>query len=824
MNKEFSLKKGEYLNLAGVQVMAFSDYYPAGHQSGISIIMHGKRIATNGDVRFEPTPGQWQPVPKKKERVVDTKAQSITTTLSYPDYDAHLKGFNPIIYPDFEFNYNVTLKPAGKSVIVTVDLDREIPERYAGKLCFNLELYSGELFGKHWLMDDKQGIFPRHPNGPVFERESNIKNAGHFENVDEWVSVEQLTKGSNEYSPIVADDILGEPYAIGKHFTSCPEDKLLRLSVECQDGELRLYDGRVNHNNGWFTISQEMPLGKTREAIKWIITPNCDDEWLYSPVVQVSQLGYHPSQSKVAVVEVDARDNKNYQISLIKYSADGEKVVASEPAKNWGEFLRYRYLQFDFSNINEPGLYQVVCGDSKSAVFQISENVYDRGVWQPVLEYFLPVQMCHMMVKEKYRVWHGHCHKDDARMAPTNRGHFDGYRQGLLTLTKYKSGEIVPGLNVGGWHDAGDYDLRIESQSGECYNLALAYEMFNVNYDATTINQAAHMVEIHRPDGENDILQQIEHGALTVLGGYRALGRMYRGIICNDLRQYVLLGDAATMTDGLPSEDDRWVFTEENPSKDFQTAAHMAAVSRALNGFRDKLSEEALEAAINLYEYTEADDNNKWCRNSRIHAAAELFITTEADKYKKDLLASWDIIVENYKELGWIGARVVDLLDDLDAGNKLREAMLAYKKELDEESLENPYGVPYKPFLYGAGWNIQGMAFRYYFIKKAYPDIFDNEFLFKALNFILGCHPGLNTASFASGVGAKSMTTAYGINRADWSYIPGGVVSGTALIQPDFPELLDYPFLWQQAEYVMGGGSSNYMFLVLAVIDALGRN
>lgn len=67
------------------------------------------------------------------------------------------------------------------------------------------------------------------------------------------------------------------------------------------------------------------------------------------------------------------------------------------------------------------------------------------------------------------------------------------------------------------------------------------------------------------------------------------------------------------------------------------------------------------------------------------------------------------------------------------------------------------------------------------------------------------------------------MTTAYGINRADWSYVPGGVVSGTALIQPDFPELLDFPFLWQQAEYVLGGGSSNFMFLVLAVRQILGR-
>lgn len=129
---------------------------------------------------------------------------------------------------------------------------------------------------------------------------------------------------------------------------------------------------------------------------------------------------------------------------------------------------------------------------------------------------------------------------------------------------------------------------------------------------------------------------------------------------------------------------------------------------------------------------------------------------------------------------------------------------------------ETPYGIPYRPHIWGAGWDIQSFGFRHYFLHKSYPDLFGTDFIYNALNFVLGCHPGLNTASFASGVGAKSATVGYGLNRADWSYIPGGVISGTALIRPDFPELLTFPYLWQQTEYVLGGGSSHYMFLVLA--------
>jgi hypothetical protein len=145
-----------------------------------------------------------------------------------------------------------------------------------------------------------------------------------------------------------------------------------------------------------------------------------------------------------------------------------------------------------------------------------------------------------------------------------------------------------------------------------------------------------------------------------------------------------------------------------------------------------------------------------------------------------------------------------------------REALMAYRDQLSRQTAETPYGVPYRPDIWGAGWTIQRFGYNHYFLVDAFPDIFSSEPLVNAMNFVLGCHPGSNQQSFASGVGSESATVGYGLNRADWSYIPGGVVSGTALIRPDFPELLVWPYLWQQVEYVLGGGSSHYMFLVLA--------
>jgi hypothetical protein len=98
----------------------------------------------------------------------------------------------------------------------------------------------------------------------------------------------------------------------------------------------------------------------------------------------------------------------------------------------------------------------------------------------------------------------------------------------------------------------------------------------------------------------------------------------------------------------------------------------------------------------------------------------------------------------------------------------------------------------------------------------SFPRITTPEYVFNAINFILGCHPGENTASFVSGVGVNSLTAAYGVNRDEWSYIPGGVASGTALIRPDLPELKVWPYLWQQTEYVMGGGATDFMLLIMA--------
>ncbi|HEU5136794.1 MAG TPA: glycoside hydrolase family 9 protein [Steroidobacteraceae bacterium] len=788
---DFKLNSQEYFERPGISVMYGQDYYPEGHQGGLSVIMHDERIASNGDVRLEPSPGQWSPIPKPGKREAVAATQEIRVALAFPDAERDRKGFNPIVYPDLKLNYTVRALPAGESIRVIVDFDAPVPKDWVGKVGFNFELFPGLLFGKSYQLGKTEGVFQRQPSGP-----------GEL--------------------PVLAR---------GPKLEVAPETQLYHLTIEAvRGGELQLLDGRGNHNNGWFVVRSLVPEGATGQAIEWLVTPHAKAGWLRTPVIQVSQVGYHPAQPKQVILEFDARDSRRENVILQRVGQAGQvKVVVDRKPDEWGRFLRYQYARLDFSEVKEPGLYVVKYGDQVSHPFRIGTDVFAREVWQPTLEYFLPAQMCHMKVLEKYRLWHGACHLDDARMAPVNHNHFDGYLQGPSTLTNYQPGEPVPGLAVGGWHDAGDWDMRVESQADTVYGLALAWELFQVDYDNTSIDQKTRVTEIHQPDGKPDVLQQLEHGVLSVVGGYQSLGRLYRGIIEPTLRQYVFLGDGALMTDnvvfdprktplqgapevGLPgSPDDRWVFTEENPRRELLTAASLAAASRALKGYNDELAARALKAAIEIYDRATPQEPL-----ARVGAATELFIATRDTKYRALLLEQRDAIAANVERVGWMVGRTLPLIKDKAYSRAIRDAVAAYRLKVDALAKETPYGVPYKPDIWGAGWNIQRFGWDQWMLHLSFPDVFPRTYALQALSFILGVHPGSNTASFVSGVGASSLTTAYGFNRADWSHIPGGSASGTALIRPDFPELKTWPFFWQQTEYVLGRGTMDYLLLVLA--------
>jgi len=122
---------------------------------------------------------------------------------------------------------------------------------------------------------------------------------------------------------------------------------------------------------------------------------------------------------------------------------------------------------------------------------------------------------------------------------------------------------------------------------------------------------------------------------------------------------------------------------------------------------------------------------------------------------------------------------------------------------MDAELARNPFGVPISAGGWGGSGQVLGFALRNYILHLAFPDLIGPEYTLRGLEYVLGTHPA-SSVSLVSGVGARSKTIAYGGNRADFSFIPGGIVPGIVIVRPDLPELQeDWPFLWYENEYVI---------------------
>ena len=370
-NNHLALNDSNYFETRGLNFFVFSNLYDATFDdskiSAVEIIHHGIRTATNGDVRMNPTPGQWDKLPKFVERMPDKEHNRIDVILEYPEYN---------------FEYKLTGEAREGGFYLSVNVDKPLPEALHGIAGLNMEFMPPVFFGHSYIIDGKHGLFPTSP-------------------------ADFMTTINGEVEPT--------PMANGKLIDIAPDEPLKHITIRTtDDNNLSLFDGRNKQQNGNFVVRTLLPAGKTGKIAEWFITAETQSDWVRKPVVSYSQVGYHPTQKKVAVVELDKNDKPLSTVSLYKVCSDGSlsKALSGTP-KTWGMYTRYNYLQFDFSSITEPGIYMLEYGDQRTAPFPIATDVFQKA-WFPTLDVFFPVQMDHMFVRETYRVWHGAAHLDDA--------------------------------------------------------------------------------------------------------------------------------------------------------------------------------------------------------------------------------------------------------------------------------------------------------------------------------------------------------------------------------------------------------------------------
>jgi len=811
-----------YLDTQGLSVIlyhsAFDRTFLDQKNTAMEMILHGQRVATNGDVRVLRTPEQWDPAATFKNRQADKDGNRLTAQLSYPEYQ-------------FDYRLEVTAEPGG--VRVTVHLDKPLPEKLVGHAGFNLEFLPSAYAGKAFVVDGAAaGMFPRTPRDPMVKLWPPVGEPGRLPYQQEWDEARGFMQP--------------QPFATGKAITLAADDAQYRVRVVSDSGPLELYDGRNRAQNGWFVLRTLIPAGKAEAALVWHIRPDVIPNWTRPPMVAHSQVGYAPGYPKVAVIELDPKFNAPRSAKLLRLGEDGSYKPAFEgPVSEPTPWLRYTYAKFDFSSVKQPGLYAIEYAGARTELFPIATDVYAR-TWQPSLDTYLATAMDHVSVREGYRLWHGVSHLDDARQAPPNRQHFDGWSMGPNLDSPFKPGEHIPGLNVGGWYDAGDFDIQTRSQFATIQDLSLAYQEFGLKWDELTVDWKARSVEMHRPDGIPDTLQQVKHGVLQVMAQIKAVGHTFPVVEEPTLRQYTHLGDGASKTDGRlyseklgPNEvngnysgvpDDRWAFTTKSAGMQYGSVATLAAAAPVLKGFDDALAQDCLDTAIRIWNDEHANPTPAPSRQGGFpgmgaveewNAAVQLLIATKGgEPYKKRVLELFPTVVQRFGFGGWSAVRALPYMDAA-FKQQLEAVVKTYVAQLDKELAATPFGVPPSRGGWGGSSAVLDLGVRMYFLHKAFPEIVGKDYTLRAANYILGTHP-VSSTSYVSGVGASSKVKAYGNNRADNSFIAGGVIPGYVVIKPDFPECIDdFGMLWFENEYIVGVAS--HWILAANAADALVR-
>ena len=799
--QDLQLNDLEYFERQGVNILVFSNSFNGGFNdeknSGIEVVHHGVRTVQGGAVRLNNTPEQWDLVPKMTSRKVDKKNGSIEVALRYDDYD---------------FDSRIVVTAKGKAVEIAVWLDKPIPEKLVGEAGLNMEFLPSQYWLKTFTTDGRLGRLPRYATSQTVTRPNSEKPRQFkgFKTFDD--------RGTGRF----VDPL---PLETGHRITMATDDPERMISISSDDAELRLYDGRMLAQNGWFVLRSVLPAGKTGKVVTWMVEPHAIPGWIRQPNIGFSQIGYMPGQPKVAVIELDKNDTPLTTAKLVRIGEGGTTETAYEGnIQTWGPYFKYNYVKFDFSAVTTPGVYYIEYGTTKTNDFLIDTHVYDK-ITDATTDVWVPIHMNHMYVTEGYRTWHGEPFKEGYLQAPES-DHFDLHSQGPTTDTKYKPYELIPGLNVGGFFDAGDFDIETSSNINVVQNLIRAWELFHPQRDETFVSQQQRYVDLHRPDGVPDILQFIEHGVLNLVAQAEQIGHMAQTLSNSVLDNYHHLGDAASITDGLhydpslkPYEvsadgkrsgtpDDMWAFTTRNPRLDLQAAGVFTSAARVLRGYNDDLADRAQKQADRLRNEAEqliakrprrdrqAEADNDWLTGTGDGTG-----TARASRFSRDIIRNLQTLLDSIP------------MKDAAYKEKLRPAVEQYNDYIHSFDTQNPYGVPIGLGNWAGVNAVLNFGITVNYAHIYFPDIVSKDEVYRVSNWLYGCHPYHNY-SFVAVVGAtRPKQVFYGNNRADFSAIPGNVAPGLLFRKPDhFENYDDWPFLWGQNEGTIAGNTQYVIF------------
>lgn len=394
------------------------------------------------------------------------------------------------------------------------------------------------------------------------------------------------------------------------------------------------------------------------------------DNTIETPDIQINQVGYRPSDEKVAVFR-DASVNSDFTVVNAETGDEvfSGKLTDEKENPNAGETNTYG----DFSGLTQEGTYKIKTADGKESYeFRIAEDVYD-DLMKDLLK-MLYLQRCGTALDEETAGDFAHeiCHTSEAVVYDTDKK-----------------------MDVsGGWHDAGDYGRYVVPGAKTVMDLMLAYETNPAIFgDDTGIPESG--------NGVPDILDECRYELEWMLKMQDdESGGVYHKVTCSNFPETV-----------MPEKEVNELILA--PISNTATGDFSAALARAYIVYKDidaEFAKKCLAASEKAYKYLSKAIGGGFVNppsiatgeypdgrdiDERFFAACELYGATGKTKYKK-YMEDQDVKFLP-RGLGWASVATYAFYDylkyepDGKLSDTIKDILMQQAQDFEEEASGDGY-------------------------------------------------------------------------------------------------------------------------------------
>ena len=515
--------------------------------------------------------------------------------------------------------------------------------------------------------------------------------------------------------------------------------------------------------------------------------------------IKVNQVGYYPSETKVAVIEPTVTAK-----SFTLKDAKGKKVWAGKAVRTSVSPFTQKVRQIvDFSTVKTPGTYTLVAGKEQQEVV-IKDNAFAEVAKAGMKAFYL--QRTAMPIEEKYAGVYARpaAHMDDKVVVHPS-----------AASPLRPAGTVIS--SPYGWYDAGDFNKYIVNSGFTIGVLLQAYEL-NKAY-ADKMNLVIPESEDAVPDFLDEVMYNLKW-MITMQDPYD--GGVYHKLTTPNFEGFEMPANC---------HQTRYV-VQKSTQAALDFAASLAQAARIYSAYPkyQSFAKEAVKAAERAYAwavknptfyYDQPGNNEKYSPkvNTGMYddkasadeffwAATELYLTTKENSYfeqaKSFMPQSYRVPtwgeVSGLGVQQWINQSLLGKVDGIDFPvEKMKADLLAFCDEcmlrMPTSSFNAPHGNREQDFPWGSNSEMcagQGIALTY-----AYTLTKDHKYLEAAISdadYLLGRNA--TGYCFVTGFGTKQVMHPHQrLSEADGidAPLPGFLAGGPNPGQQDIANVTTYP-------------------------------